>query len=65
MEGNELEIFKINFEASIDAQYQEQIKNLIGQLRQAIFDRDMNVATIAHRDLILERYPVSSRARGN
>ena len=55
MEGHELQLFKTNFEASIDAQYQKQIKNLIGQLRQAILERDTNVMTIARRDLMVEQ----------
>ena len=61
MEGNELEIFKINCEALVDAKYQEQIKILIGYPQQAILERDAKVVTVAHRDLMVEQTAMHHR----
>ena len=61
MEGNELELFKTNYEASIDVKYKEQIKILIGYLRQAVLEIDTNVVTIPHRDLMVEQTAMHNR----
>ena len=55
MEGNELQLFKNNYEACVEARYEAQIKHLTASLQQAFIERDTKIVDIAHRSLVAEQ----------
>ena len=53
--GDELEIFKSNFEASMEAKYKDHLRFLRTSLEQALVERDTNVDKMAHWNFMEEQ----------
>ena len=58
---DELEIFKTNYEASVDAKYREQWSILTVNFEQAIMERDTKIVGIAHRNLLVEQFAMNHK----
>ena len=61
MSIEELEFFKSNYEASVDAKYSEQMRILTRDLEKAITERDSKIATIAHHSFMVEQTAMNHR----
>ena len=61
MEGNELRLFKNNYEACVEARYEAQIKHLTASLQQAVIECDTKIISVAHRSLMAEQDAMNHR----